>query len=200
MLCPVNVLELLPDYAYDNYLNDTKITDDLKKVNSVEIIKTHSHTGFDWNRDYMPVMKNAAIVGTMRKHQMEKILANGKNSYFYFYFYRKTGNALLLVQTMLPCCEKLIACNDEVNFMIHADVIRPRNESHIKIMTKSALDKLLEENGFARTNPQSRADEYYVIRMKTASFEKIEGLDEKIKECEENADLSEFSPKVIFMD
>lgn len=197
-LCPISLIELNPDFVFENYLQGKRISDELKNLQEIETpIPKATLTNYDWQNDFIPRL-DFTMAGFLRKSYIEQILSQKKD--FIFFFYRKKRNTIYPVHNLLPCCEKFIGYNPECNFFVKGKIVFEKSKAIIKILDKSKLLDELKQSGYENASHTS-ADSYYAIKITAveivdADFAEKKKLQDAIDNFEGNDILSEHSPKV----
>lgn len=197
-LCPISLIELNPDFVFENYLQGKRISDELKNLQEIETpIPKATLTNYDWQNDFIPRL-DFTMAGFLRKSYIEQILSQKKD--FIFFFYRKKRNTIYPVHNLLPCCGKFIGYNPECNFFVKGKIVFEKSKAIIKILDKSKLLDELKQSGYENASHTS-ADSYYAIKITAveivdADFAEKKKLQDAIDNFEGNDILSEHSPKV----
>lgn len=197
-LCPISLIELNPDFVFENYLQGKRISDELKNLQEIETpIPKATLTNYDWQNDFIPRL-DFTMAGFLRKSYIEQILSQKKD--FIFFFYRKKRNTIYPVHNLLPCCGKFIGYNPECNFFVKGKIVFEKSKAIIKILDKAKLLDELKQSGYENASHTS-ADSYYAIKITAvkivdADFAEKKKLQDAIDNFEGNDILSEHSPKV----
>jgi len=197
-LCPISLIELNPDFVFENYLQGKRISDELKNLQEIETpIPKATLTNYDWQNDFIPRL-DFTMAGFLRKSYIEQIRSQKKD--FIFFFYRKKGEVLYPVHNLLPCCGKFIGYNPKCDFFVKGKIVFEENKAIIKILDKSKLLDELKQSGYENASHTS-ADSYYAIKITAvkivdADFAEKKKLQDAIDNFEGNDILSEHSPKV----
>lgn len=197
-LCPISLIELNPDFVFENYLQGKRISDELKNLQEIETpIPKATLTNYDWQNDFIPRL-DFTMAGFLRKSYIEQILSQKKD--FIFFFYRKKRNTIYPVHNLLPCCGKFIGYNPECNFFVKGKIVFEKSKAIIKILDKAKLLDELKQSGYENISRTS-ADSYYAIKITAveivdADFAEKKKLQDAIANFEGNDILSDHSPKV----
>lgn len=197
-LCPISLIELNPDFVFENYLQGKRISDELKNLQEIETpISKVTLTNYNWQNDFIPRL-DFTMVGFLRKSYIEQIRSQKKD--FIFFFYRKKGEVLYPVHNLLPCCGKFIGYNPECDFFVKGKIVFEKSKAIIKILDKAKLLDDLKQSGYENASHTS-ADSYYAIKITAveivdADFAEKKKLQDAIDNFEGNDILSEHSPKV----
>lgn len=196
-LCPISLVELNPDFVFEQYVQGKKISAALEKISATPIPKI-TLSNYDWQDDFIPRL-NFTMAGFLRKSYAEQIFTRKKD--FVFFFYRKKGEVIYPVHNLLPCCGKFIGYNPDCHFFVKGNIAASENEQTIKICNKAELLERLEQSGY-KTASQGTADLYYAVKITDieiadADSDGMEKLKAAIDHFDGNDILSEHSPKVV---
>ena len=187
-LGPIQVLETVPDFLFENYLQNKVCLSDLTKaVNCIlhPINRRTSSDGIDFG---------LTMVGFIRRPYFDQIK---DRDYFYFYFYDKDGYKELALHPELINCSKFIGFeNDNSNKRIIRGTVSPT----IKKLKGSELKTLLESEHISKTTEYKPS--YYCIKIEniqeeTFSNEQFQKLMKNVNESRGNFLLDKSAPKVI---
>ncbi|MDE7291277.1 MAG: LlaJI family restriction endonuclease [Treponemataceae bacterium] len=196
-LCPISLVELNPDFVFEQYVQGKKISATLEKIDATPIPKI-TLSAYDWQHDFIPRL-HFTMAGFLRKSYAEQIRSQKKD--FVFFFYRKKGETLYPVHNLLPCCGRFIGYNPDCHFFVKGNIAAPEHGQAIQICEKAALLERLEQSGY-KTASQGTADLYYAVQITDveitdADSDGIEKLRAAIDRFDGNDILSEHSPKVV---
>lgn len=195
-LCPISLVELNPDFVFENYLQGRNIAAALHTIKATPISKV-TLTNYNWQNDFIPRL-DFTMVGFLRKSYIEQIRSQKKD--FIFFFYRKKGEVLYPVHNLLPCCGKFIGYNPECDFFVKGKIVFEKSKAIIKILDKAKLLDDLKQSGYENIS-HTNADSYYAIKITAveivdANFAEKKKLQDAIDNFEGNDILSDHSPKV----
>lgn len=196
-LCPISLVELNPDFVFEQYLQGKKISAELEKIETKPIPKI-TLSEYDWQHDFIPRL-NFTMAGFLRKSYAEQIRSRKQD--FVFFFYRKKGEVVYPVHNLLPCCGKFIGYNPNCYFFVKGKIAASEDEQIIQIWNKTKLLEQLEQCGYKNVS-QEKADMYYAVKITDveiveADFDAMDKLKSAIDNFDGNDVLSERSPKVL---
>ena len=196
-LCPISLVELNPDFVFEQYARGKKISAALKKISATPIPKI-TLSNYDWQHDFIPRL-HFTMAGFLRKPYAEQIRSQKKD--FVFFFYRKKGEVIYPVHNLLPCCGKFIGYNPDCHFFVKGNIAIPEHEQAIQICKTAELLEQLEQCGYKNAT-QGTADLYYAVKITDveiadADSDGMEKLKVAIDRFDGNDVLSEHSPKVV---
>ncbi|MBP5452675.1 MAG: LlaJI family restriction endonuclease [Treponema sp.] len=190
MLGAIQVLEIRPEFLYENYLKSKSCLYELTKFVSTKGI-LHSI-----NRNITADGTDAGytMVGFLRSSYVEQI-KDGND--FLFYFYVKKDFRELQIHPELLHCTKFIGYQENNT---EKRVVKGLVIPEIKRIDEVALRNQLKEMGFDKK--PTDIEEYYCIRIEKAKIESYTDdqfikLQKSLKEAPGNFLLDDFSPKVI---
>ena len=195
-LCPISLVELNPDFVFEQYAQGKKFPDALEKINATPIPKI-TLSAYDWQHDFIPRL-HFTMAGFLRKPYAEQIRSQKKD--FVFFFYRKKGEVVYPVHNLLPCCGTFIGYNPDCHFFVKGNIAAPEHGQAIQIYKTAALLERLEQSGY-KTASQGTANLYYAVQITDveiadADSDGMEKLRAAIDHFDGNDVLSEHSPKV----
>ncbi|MDE6245284.1 MAG: LlaJI family restriction endonuclease [Treponemataceae bacterium] len=196
-LCPISLVELNPDFVFEQYVQGKKISAALEKIKATPIPKI-TLSAYDWQHDFIPRL-HFTMAGFLRKPYAEQIRSQKKD--FVFFFYRKKGEMIYPVHNLLPCCGTFIGYNPDCHFFVKGKIAAPEQEQTIQICKTAELRERLEQCGYKNAT-QGTADLYYVVKITDveiadADSDGMEKLKVAIDRFDGNDVLSEHSPKVV---
>ncbi len=186
----LQVLEVIPDFIYDSFLQSKLCLSDLTKVLTEKGLLHSINRRI--SRDGTDV--GLTMVGFLRASYMKQI-ENGNE--FWFYFYVKKGFRELQIHPELLRCSKFIGYEEQ-----NADktVITGTVIPEIRKVSGAELRQLVINSGYEKKSEDK--PEYYCIKIENAvrksmsseSFDKLLAL---MKDAPGNYLLEKYSPKVI---
>lgn len=187
-LGPIQVLETVPDFLFENYLQNKVCLSDLTKAaNHIlhPINRRTSSDGIDFG---------LTMVGFIRHQYFDQI---NNRDYFYFYFYDKDGYKDLAFHPELINCSKFIGYEkDNMNNRIIRGIVNPT----IKKLKGDELKALLAKEKITKTTEYKPS--YYCIKIENLKEEIF--TDEQFKKLMKNIEdgrgnylLDNYAPKVI---
>lgn len=196
-LCPISLVELNPDFVFEQYVQGKKISAALEKISATPIPKI-TLSDYDWQNDFIPRL-HFTMAGFLRKPYAEQIRTRKKD--FVFFFYRKKGEVIYPVHNLLPCCGRFVGYNPDCHFFVKGKIATPEHEQAIQIYEKTVLLKRLKQCGYKNAT-QGTADLYYAVKITDveiadADSDEMEKLKAAIDRFDGNDVLSEHAPKVV---
>ena len=189
-LGPIQVLETVPEFLFENYLNGniclSVLTETLSKKNLLHNINRRKNSD---GADY-----GLVLVGHLRSQYYEQI----KNkTVFDFYFYDKDKYQTIAVHPEIMNCSTFIGYDfDNPAGTIIKGTVNPS----IQKIKGSDLRKVLEERGITKDTEDMPS--YYSITIENATCipyakEKLNELKKKMDDGRGNYLLDKYAPKVI---
>lgn len=189
-LGPIQVLEAVPDFLYDNFLQSKVCLNSLTKALTDKGLLHPINRRI--TRDGSDV--GLTMVGFIRSEYMRQI-KNGSD--FTAYFYVKSGSRELQIHPELLQCSKFIGYEEKnANKTVVKGVVIPE----LKKVSGEELKNILEKDGYSKSTPYR--EQYYCIRIEKAekvscSDDEFKKLMSDMKAAPGNYLLEKYSPKVI---
>ena len=196
-LCSISLVELNPDFVFEQYVRGKKFPDALEKIDATPIPKI-TLSNYDWQHDFIPRL-HFTMAGFLRKPYAEQIRTRKKD--FVFFFYRKKGEVIYPVHNLLPCCGSFIGYNPDCHFFVKGNIAAPEHGQTIQICKTAELLERLEQSGY-KNAARGTADLYYAVKITDveiadADSDEMEKLKAAIDRFDGNDVLSEHAPKVV---
>ena len=187
-LGPIQVLETVPDFLFENYLQNKVCLSELTKaVNRIlhPINRRITSDGIDFG---------LTMVGFIRHQYFDQL---NNRDYFYFYFYDKDGYKDLALHPELINCSKFIGYEkDNLKHRIVRGTVNPT----LRKLKGNELKAVLEKEKITKTTEYKPS--YYCIKIEnlneeTFSDEQFEKLMKNIEDSRGNYLLDKYAPKVV---
>ena len=81
-LCPISLVELNPDFVFEQYVRGKKVSAELEKIDAKPIPKI-TLSNYDWQDDFIPRL-DFTMAGFLRKSYAEQIRLRKKDFIFFF--------------------------------------------------------------------------------------------------------------------